>query len=311
MVAVVNNQAITWSELRSALVIRAFVDPLVSLLPPLLEELRNPSEEAQRAILDILIDRTLMLQEAERWGIPLAPWQEKVAAGMERLKSSYPAEPGFPETLKISGLEFAELEEWVRAGLIIDRLIFRKFINWIEEEKIEQASLQHFEQYKSKYLEPARVRFKYVRIPLKLDASLQDEQQAENSAEEIYLRLRNGMTIEEIQKILPDLAPIKPETTTEYIDTKLGRTIAVLKTNRWSSPIRTPTGYLIVNSFGVEKRRQQAYTEVKEEIETMLIEEQVGEQMEKWLAEQKETANWRIVDPSLAKRYEHSPRKKP
>ena len=311
VVAVVNDQSVTWTDLRSALVVRAFVDPLVSLLPPLLDELKNPSDEAQRTIIDILIDRTLMLQEAERLGIPLARWHDKVATDMERIKMSYPSELGFFETLKLSGLEYAELEEWMRAGLIIDDLIFRKFIKGIRGEKIEQESLRHFEQHKSEYSEAARVRFTYVLIPLRSDASLQEETQAGRSAEAIYFRLRNGMSIQEIQQFEQGSAQIKPDSRTEYIDSKLGRTIAALKTNRWSSPIRTPSGYLIVNSLGVEKRRQQAYTEVKDEIKRMLIDKQVGEQMEKWLAQQKEIGNWRILDPSLAQTKKHSPRNKP
>ncbi|MDE0040597.1 MAG: peptidyl-prolyl cis-trans isomerase [Candidatus Poribacteria bacterium] len=311
VVAVVNGQAVTWTELRSALVVRAFVDPLVSLLPPLLDELKNPSDVAQRTILDILIDRTLMLQEAERWGIPLARWHDKVATDMERLKKSYPSELDFFETLKLSGLEYAELEEWMRAGLIIGDLIFRKFIKGIDGEKIEQESLRHFERHKSEYSEAARVRFKYVLVRFRLDTSFQDETQVKRSAEAIYSHLRNGMSIHEIQQSEHHSAQIKSGTGTERVDSKLGRKIAALKTNRWSSPIHTPTGYLIVNSLGVEKRRQQAYTEVKDEIKRMLIDKQVKDQMEKWLAEQKEIGNWRILDPSLAKTNKHSSRNHP
>ena len=302
VVAVVNGQAITWTELRSALVVRAFVDPLVSLLPPLLDELKNPSTEAQRTILDILIDRTLMLQEAERWGILLASWDGEVADDMDRLIDSYPSELAFSDTLKLSGLEYAELEEWMRAGLIIDDLIFRKFVNRIDAEKIDQESLQHFELHKSDYSEAARVRFEFVLVPLGLDASPQEETQALRTAEAIYSQLRNGTPIDEIQQIEQDAAHIKPDSGTDslYITSKLGREISVLKTNRWNSPIHTPSGFLIVNSRGVEKRRHQAYTEVKDEIKTMLINKQVGEQMEKWLAEQKKIANWRILDSSLA-----------
>ena len=311
VVAVVNNQAITWTELRSALVIRAFVDPLVSLLPPLLDELKNPSDEAQRTILDILIDRTLLLQEAERWGIPLARWQDKVATDMERLKRSYSSELDFFETLKLSGLEYAELEEWMRAELIIDDLIFRKFINRIDEEKVEQESLQHFEQHKTKYFEAAQVKFKSVLVSLRLDASLQEKTQAERTAKAVYSSLNNGMSIQEIQQSKQEFAEIESDTRTEYIDSKLQRTIASLKTNRWNPPIRTPRGYLIVNSLGVDKRRQQAYTEVKDKIKRILIDKQVGEQMEKWLAEQKEIGSWRILHPSLARIERNSPRNKP
>ena len=225
---------------------------------------------------------------------------DKVAADMKRLKTSHSSESAFFETLKLSGLEYAELEEWMRAGLIIDELIVRKFINIIDEEKIEQESLQHFEQYKSEYSEAARVKFKYVLIPLRWDASLQEKTQAERLAEEIYLHLRNGMSVQEIQQLVPGSAKIKIDTRTEYLDSKLGASIAQLKTNRWSSPIRKSSGYLVANSFGVEKPRQRTYTEVKDEIKRMLIAKQGDEQMENWLAEQKEIGNWRILNPSLA-----------
>ena len=307
VVAVVNEQAITWTELRSALVIGAFVDPLVSLSPPLIDELRNPSDEAQRAILDIFIDRTLMLQEAERWGIPLAHWHDKVTAAMKSLKMSYPAEIAFYETLRLSGLEYAELEEWMRAGLIIDDLIFRKFIKGIDREKIEQESLQYYDQHKSEYSETAKVRFNYVLVPLRSGASLEEKTQAERSAKEIYLYLRNGMPINEFQQ--SEHGSVQLET--ENLDSKLGSKIAALKTKKWHPPIRTPNGYLVVNSLGVEEPRQKTYAEAKDEIKRVLIDKEVGEQMEKWLLDQKKIGNWRILAPSLARINGRNPCDKP
>ena len=300
VVAVVNDQAITWSELPSELVIGAFVNPSVPLLPPLLKEHRNPTREDQRTVLDILIDRTLMLQEAERWGIPLARWDDKVAARIEQFKMSYPSESVFFQELKQAGIEYAELEEWLRAGLIIDSLILRKFTNNIDGEKIEQESLRHFEQYKSEYFQAARITFEYVLIPLSLDASLEEKRRVERLAEKVYLHLRNGMPTEEIQQFESGDANIKIATRTTHLDSELGSKIAALKTNRWNSPVQTPGGYLVANSHGAEKRRQKAYTEVKDEIQSMLIDKQVDEQIEKWLAKQKEIGNWHILDPALA-----------
>ena len=307
VVAVVNEQAITRTELRSALVIGAFVDPLVSLSPPLIDELRNPSDEAQGTILDIFIDRTLMLQEAERMGIPLAHWHDKVAASMKRLKKSYPTEAAFYETLKLSGLEYAELEEWMRAGFIIDDLIFRKFIKGIDRERIEQESLQYYDQHKSEYSETAKVRFNYVLVPLRSGASLEEKTQAERSAKEIYLNLRNGTPIEEFQQSEHGSVQLEAE----YLNSTLGSKIAALKTNKWNPPIRTHNGYLVVNSLGVEGPRQKTYTETKDEIKRMLIDKQVGEQMEKWLAGQKKIGNWRILAPSVARINGRNPCDKP
>ena len=311
VVAVVNGQAITWTELQSALVIPAFVDPVISLSSPILDELRNPSDEVKRTVLDILIDRKLMLQEAERWGIPLARWHDKVAADMDKIRAAYPSEAAFLETLKKSGLAYGELEEWLKSGLIIDDLIFRRFINRIDEEKIEQQAAQHFEQNKVKYSEAAQVRFQYVLVPSKLDESLNQQTHARQLAEENYSRLQSGVSPEDILQIEENSLAMMIGTTTEIVETKLGRSIAKLEVDEWSLPMRIPDGYLVANMLGTEKPRQKTYTEVRGEIKRMLIEKQVAEQMELWLGKQKETGNWRILDPALAQLQVENPHIEP
>ena len=300
VVAVVNDQAITWSELQSARVIPACIDPLISMSSAILDELTNPSDEVKRTVLDILIDRKLMLQEAERWGIPLARWHDKVTADMDNIERSYPSASAFVEALKKSELEREELQEWLRSALIIDDLIFRRFINTIDEQKIEQQAAQYFEQNRMKYSEAAEVKFQYVLVPSKLDEPLDQQAQAKQLAQEIYSRLQRGVAIQDFRQVGETSLEIMTGTTTEVVETNLGRLIVELERDAWSPPIRTPDAYLVAKSLGTQKLRYKPFSEVRQRIATMLVEKQVAQQMESWLEKQKETGNWRILNPALA-----------
>ena len=72
VIAVVNNQAITLSALENQLII---------------EGAGNPSPQKRREALEKLIERKLFLQEAERWGIPLERWKDKVKAEIQEIQS--------------------------------------------------------------------------------------------------------------------------------------------------------------------------------------------------------------------------------
>ena len=311
VVAVVNEQAITWTELQSALVIPTFVDPMLSLSPQMLNQLENPSLEVQRTVLEILIDRTLMLQEAERWGIPLARWHEKVATDMSKLMAAYPSEETFFKILKASRLEYEELEEWLRSGLIIDELILRRFINRIDGEEMEKQATKHFQQHKSDYSLPAQARFQYVLVSSKPNAPVSRQTEAKQLAQYIYLRLREGTAVQSIPEIAANPVKIIASTKTENIHTEIGQLIVELEANRWNRPIQTPDGYLVTRLLSLEKPRLRKYTEVRQKIKRRLVEKQVAEQMEIWLEEQKKTGDWRILNPALSELQQNDRSTKP
>ena len=68
-----------------------------------------------RTVLNELIDRKLMMQEADKLGIPLARWKTKV--GVE-LKAILGDEKLLQEINKKLGLETEEIKEWLRTRLI-------------------------------------------------------------------------------------------------------------------------------------------------------------------------------------------------
>ena len=77
-----------------------------------------------RTVLDELIDRKLMMQEADRLGIPLARWKAKVDV---ELKVTLGNERLLTEINEKFGLETEEIGNWVRTRLILNEFRDRRF----------------------------------------------------------------------------------------------------------------------------------------------------------------------------------------
>ncbi len=281
VVAVVNDWAITLSALENELIIR---------------EIRDPSDKVNRSrLLRNLIEQKLLLQEADRWGIPLARWKEKVNAEIEDIKSKYLSEPLFFEELKESGLEYKDLEEWIKSRLILNELIVRRFHSNIDKEVIEQAAIQYFKHNQI-------LQFQYIIALSRPEDSLDQQTQTKQTAEKIYLRLQAGEKFDDIQQAYKTNPNLKVEYQPQIIavDTQLGRTIAKLGNNELSHPILTPEGYLICRLIDRESPHWKTDAAQIEEIKITMIQREERTQVEAWLKEQWEMGDIRILDAELA-----------
>ena len=99
---------------------------------PLIE---SPFQDA-RTVLDELIDRKLMMQEADRLGIPLARWKAKVDV---ELKVILGDEHLLTEINEKFGLETEEIRNWVRTRLILNEFRDRRFgrVDNLDQQVVE------------------------------------------------------------------------------------------------------------------------------------------------------------------------------
>ena len=307
VIAVVNDRPITLRELETELIIIAVINnPLILREQdnqPTFQEIKNPPNTVKRAALETLIERKLMLQQADDIGMLLWSWGKKVDAEIQALKSAYNTETSFLVDLKQMGLEYQAVEERVRNALIVNTLTVRQFRNSIDEEQINQEAPQYFEQHRSDFIEPAQIQFQYILVLSKSDDLANLQVEAKTLAETIASQLKRGATFQEIQEAYPDnpFLRVVPEPQTLPTDTEAQLAIASLEINEISQPIRTPEGYLIAKLLKKEPSRQKTYPEVSQEIRDKLIGEELQEHRKAWLAEQKVTADIRILDTELAK----------
>ena len=308
VIAVVNDQPITLRELETELILIAVIsNPLIlrergNELN--IQEIKNPPNTVKRAALETLIEQKLMLQQADDIGILLWSWGKKVSAEIQALKSAYSDETLFLVDLQRMGLEYQEVEERVRNALIVNELTVRQFRNSIDDEQISQEAPQYFEKHRSDFIEPAQVQFQYILVRSKSEDPADLQAEAKTLAGIITSRLKRGATFQEIQEAYPDnpLLQVVEEPQTLPVDTEAWLAIADLEINEVSQPIPRPEGYLIAKLLKKELQpRQKTYPEVSQEIQNKLIGEELQKQRKAWLAEQKTTADIRILDAELAK----------
>lgn len=309
VIAVVNDQPIMLRELETELILIAIInDPLI-ILPERenelnIQEIKNPPNTVRRAVLETLIEQKLMLQKADDIGIMLWSWGKKVNAEIQALKSGYANAALFFEDLKRIGLEYQEVEERLRNALIMNELTVRQFGNSIDEEQINQKAPQYFEEHRSEFIEPAQIQFQYILVRSQPDDAADLQTQAKTLAETITSQLKEGATFQEIQGAYPDnsLLQVVEEPQTLPANTEGRSAIADLEINGVSQPIPIPEGYLIAKLLKKEAHpRQKTYPEVSQEIQNKLIGEELEKKRRAWLAEQKATADIRILDAELAK----------
>ena len=308
VIAVVNDQPITLRELETELIIIAVINnPLIlreQNNQPTFQEIKNPANTVKRAALEWLIEQKLMLQKADDIGMMLWSWGKKVDAEIQALKSVYSSEALFLVDLKRMGLEYQEVEDRVRDALIVNELTVRQFRNSIDEEQITQEAAQYFERHRSKFVEPAQIQFQYILVLSKFDDPADMQAKAKTLAGRITSQLKGGATFQKIQETYPDnpLLRIVPEPQTLPTDTEAQLAITDLEINEVSQPIPTADGYLIARMLKKEVQpRQKTYPEVSQEIQDELIGQALQKQRKAWLAEQKVTADIRILDAELAK----------
>lgn len=307
VIAVVNDQPITLRELETELIIIAVINnPLIlgeQENQPTFQEIKNPPNAVKRSVLETLIEQKLMLQQADDIGMLLWSWGKKVDAEIQALKSLYSSEASYLVDLKRMGLEYQEVEERVKNALIVNELTVRQFRNSIDEEQINQEAPQYFEQHRSDFIEPPQTQFQYILVLSKSDDPADLQVEAKTLAEKIASQLKRGATFQEIQEAYPDnpFLRVVSEPQTLPADTQTQRAIAILEINEVSQPIPTTEGYLIAQLLKKEPSRQKTYPEVSQEIQDKLMGEALQKQREAWLAEQKVTADIRILDTELAK----------
>ena len=307
VIAVVNDQPITLRELETELIIIAVINnPLIlreQNNQPTFQEIKNPPNAVKRSVLETLIEQKLMLQQADDIGMLLWSWGKKVDAEIQALKSLYSSEASYLADLKRMGLEYQEVEERVRNALIVNELTVRQFRNSIDEEQINQEAPQYFERHRSDFIEPAQIQFQHVLIRSTPDAPADLQVEAKPLAETIASQLKRGTTFQELQDAYADnpFLRVVSEPQTLPADTEAQLAIASLAINEISQPIPTPEGYLIAKLVKKQPPRQKTYPEVSQEIRDKLIGEELQKHREAWLAEQKVTADIRILDAELAK----------
>lgn len=290
VIAVVNKQAITQSELVNEFRINAIIDKhLIS----------EPNDDEKRTQLNHIIDRKFILQEAERIGITDTDRKKQISERIAAMQEEYTSKSEFRQVLQKQDIEIQALEKWIYDHIIYDEYYRLKFVNSVNRKEIEELAPQYFETNKKHFIAPATVTFRSVLVSVPKGSSDIHKQSLKTLSEDITSRFKQGDTYAEVSQNYKSNPSLTFNTLTLNADSPLGEIVSQMKPNDHMGPIPIPEGFRIVELVKKTPSRQKQYSEVRDEI-AILIRNNIAEtSFKKWLKKQKEDDPWYIVDDVL------------
>lgn len=290
VIAVVNKQAITQSELVNEFRINAIIDQhLIS----------EPSDDEKRTQLNHIIDRKFILQEAERIGITDTDRKKQISERIAAMQEGYTSKKEFSQVLQKQDIEIRALEKWVYDHIIYDEYYRLKFVNSVNRKEIEELAPQYFETNKKHFIAPATVTIRSVLVSVPKGSSDIQKQSLKTLSEDITSRFKQGDNYAEVSQNYKSNPSLNFNTLTLNADSPLGEIVSKMKPNDHMGPIPVPEGFRIVELVKKTPSRQKQYSEVKDEI-AILIRNNIAEtSFKNWLIKQKEDDPWYILDDAL------------
>ena len=292
IIAVVNTDAITRSELENEFRIAAITGK------PLVEA---PTVVEKHAVLETIINRKFVLQESERRGIVIAKRDAHIQEKIAEIRAQYDAEADFQNILQQYQLEAEALKLWVYEQLIYDEFFRRIFFNAVNSAEVEKLAKSYYDTHSAEFVVPPTVTFNSLLIVIPEGLSETEKQKRVDLIQELTAHLQQGKTFEAVHKTYEPLLTLKLAMPTVEADTPLGSIITELKTSERSQPIRVAEGYQIVERIRHNPASVKTYSEVSEGITERIRQEEAAQRFEVWLTEQKAEKTWHILDDELTR----------
>ncbi|UCD85830.1 MAG: peptidylprolyl isomerase [Deltaproteobacteria bacterium] len=283
ILATVNGQKIVFGEFKKELT--AFQSQYDRSFPTA----RKISQSLKVTLLNQMIERKLLSQEAQRLGIEVS--EEELRSNIDRIRGDYP-ENRFERTLEI---EYINLEDWetrLRENLLVKKLIDQVILTRITISG-EEAQ-RYYQDHLSEYEVPEQVHARQIVV------------ETEREARDILQRLKEGEDFIEVARessLSPDSekggdlgffprGKMPPE---------FDQVAFSLRPGKLSNVVKSPYGYHIFKVEDKKKAGRREFSEVKEEILAKLKQEKQEEEYLSWLTELKSRAKIKINQSFLAR----------
>jgi parvulin-like peptidyl-prolyl isomerase len=230
-------------------------------------------QQVARSVLDQLIERTLILQEARRTG-RLAS-DAAVEDRLRQIAQAFPSPEEFDRALQQQGVSRAELRDRVRFELTVRRILDDLRV----PAPTDQEARAYFQAHREAFDEPERVRVRHVLLRTEAEARV------------ALARLRAGESFAQVAKELSqdpgtrdrggEVGLVAPGQTVPEFEQIAFR----LKPGELSEPVRTSFGYHIVQVTEKLPAKKATWEGVRQQVLELLRENKRREAFEAWVKE--------------------------
>jgi peptidyl-prolyl cis-trans isomerase SurA len=280
VVAVVNKEVITWSELYKAMEFEVVSGGMKSMSDA---DKKNLFKESEAVFLEGLIDKKLQLQAATRLDIDAG--KEEIAEAINGIKKKYSMdEKEFEESLKKEGFTFDEYKKRLAEHIILSKVVAQQVRNkvLVTDEEVKQ--------YMGKN---ADTEYRVRQILFKAPEKEADRKTTEAWAEDIFQKVKGGEDFalaamkyseDPTGKAGGDLGFIKKALLgKEFLDV-----LSVMSVGEMSRPFWTAGGLHIIKLE--EKVDARNPDEFKEAVKKKLFEQKFEGEYRNWLRGLRERA---------------------
>lgn len=286
VIAVVNQEVITWSDLYKAMEFEAS-DKIKDIKE---EEKRKIFKENEGPFLEVLIDMKLQIQAAKQRGIDAAA--EEIAEAINDIKKKYSMdEQTLLSSLKKEGFTLDEYKKKLAEQIILSRVVSQEVRNKIVFSDSEIA--EYIEKSKDTLITDDAYRIRQIFFRKPKSPSDSDRKTMEEKAGTVYQQIKAGENFASLAqkhsedpsgKAGGDLGFIKKgQMAKEFTDV-----LSQMKAGDISQPFWTDMGLHIIKLE--EKIEKQSAAAIKESAKNKLLEQRFSEKYKHWLRELRETA---------------------
>ncbi len=283
VIAVVNNDAITLSELQENVLFHRSENRAE----------RMDEAELSKRLLDRLIEGRLQLQEADRERVVVEDTEvsEELQERMKKFNARTLEE--FEGMVRRQGLSLDVVRKKLRDQLMISKVIRRKvsFRVSVTEGEIDR----YLDENRAKLETGLTYHARHILIPPEGEPPLAAWDAARAKADGVHARLLGGADFAEVAREVSkdgtapdggDLGPLKQGELAEDIEGQILR----LSPGGLSAPFRTELGYHIVKLEDRETLSGELLARARQQIRDILFREKYEARLEAWLAEIKRRA---------------------
>jgi peptidyl-prolyl cis-trans isomerase C len=243
------------------------------------------AKEVLRQILDNLIDRELLLQQAKSLKMAVPPQQ--VDTQMQQLVQRFPSKEAFEQALTAQNFTMDALKKDVEGQLLRQQLVKKEVLDKVN---VSARDVQTFyDQHKDKYVEEEQIHARHILIRVPQQVSPADDAKLKGKADDAMKRAKTGEDFAALAKELSDDG--SKESGGDLGFFPRGRMVPAfeqaafaLQPGQISEMVRTEFGYHIIKVEERKTGRALAFDEAKAQVQEDLTREQTYERYQKYVA---------------------------
>ena len=225
-----------------------------------------------RQVLDTLIARTLLRQEALAQGVTVT--DEEVKKEVDSLRGQFPSPEAFAQALAAEGMNEEQLLARARQEFLVQKYVESKVAPKVTVT--DESAKAFYDQNQDRMKTPERLHLRHILVGFEPTATPEDKQKAKTEADDVLAKVKAGGDFAALAKEHSD-DPGSKETGGDLAWIAAGQTVEpfekaafALKDQEVSGVVETRFGYHVIQRLETQPAGVMPFDQVKERIRQFL-----------------------------------------